>query len=543
MRSSHIRDPELLLTIFFVISICSCLSEGGGDLYTSIRFLYEDCLNTPIEHNSYIPTDITKIKVTLIKDNSKIIEHNCPNDGTNTSITINDIPPAGGYKLYIKAYKKDGTNWSGSAENIVIKERSKTFVQINLTRESSLTCTGSMNKTRFLHSSEILNDGRVLIFGGASASSRDFATYYLYTTDVAEIYHPYKIEYSNDISPGIIAGTFSTLKSGMSSGRIGHIYEKLPDGKILIAGGINSAHLVKNPDDFFICIDDNSSFVYDIELFDPSDDSFKVIGRLDSPRAFANSAYINNKVYIIGGFNANFNCNSVSPNGLNSKVAIIDLSNLSSIKVEEKDNPDTIILAGNKIKIAKDKFLFYGGNLDYGIILNSDGSFKKISFEVSPAFESLLPQRQYFPQPFTIKEGSLYLNTGGYYKTISQRYFLRFVSDSTIKIEKDEDQRDLLFGSGYFQHNHYFFQVGGISNIPFTISDSFIVRSSSQSSYTTLNNQTTGVQNLRRERAFPSVTYIGGNNILITGGIYFDQSNNPVILDLSEIYNLNGLLE
>ncbi len=541
MRFLHLRKINLVL--FSAMIICLCSPDERGGINTSIKFLYEDCLNEPLKHNTYIPSNITKLKVVLMKNNLKIIESEYSNNESQTSIVIQNIPPDNGYDLYVNAYTKDGSIWSGFAQNLEIKEKSKTFVQINLTKELSLTCTDNMNKERFLHSSELLNDGRVLIFGGASVSNKELDLYHIEATEKVEVYYPYKIEYANNVNPSEISGSFSTLKSGMISGRIGYIYEKLPDGKILIAGGINKATFRKNPDGFFMCLDDNTVFIYDIEIFDPEKNSFNTVGRLSSPRAFASSAFINNKIYIIGGINSDFDCNNVVNAGLNPDVAIIDLSSPASIKVTEKSNADTAFISPAKIKLSENRFLFFGGNQDYGIILETDGSIKKVNFIVSQDFNNDKPQIQYLPYIFTIKQGGLYLSAGGYYKDILSRFFIKYLSDKDIRIEKDPDQNDLLFGSGYAQYGNYLFQIGGIMSLPFTISDSIIIRRLSENGYTVVKSDVSKVNKLTLERAFSSVTYIGNNNLLITGGIKFNQANDAIILNMGEIYNGNGLPE
>jgi hypothetical protein len=76
--------------------------------------------------------------------------------------------------------------------------------------------TGSLLQTRYAHTATLLNDGRVLIAGGYKG---------LCVTPSAEIFDP-------------ATETFSSV-GFMLSGRAGHTATLLEDGKVLIAGGAN----------------------------------------------------------------------------------------------------------------------------------------------------------------------------------------------------------------------------------------------------------------------------------------------------------------
>ncbi len=531
------KKISLSLYILLLTTI-ACDEKTEPVLNTEIRFLYEDCSNNPIKHTNSIPSNITSIFITLKKENNTVLEKKIQNDGKNSPVIIDNIEPYDRYRLDVIAFTKENQIWSGFAKNVPIKENSKTFVQINLTKEKGLTCADYLKTKRFMHSSVSLQDGRILIFGGATSIERDYDTYHIDTTDKAEIFYSYKIESAGQINTDIIAGSSTTLRSRMISGRIGYIYERLKDGKILIAGGINKADLIKNPEDFFICLNSDTSFIYDVEIFDPTTESFRVITRLKTPFAFAQSALIGNKVYIIGGINRDFNCKDSSTGGINNTLITIDVADINSPIVNESTTSDIYtFFAANKIQIAEEKYLFYGGNREDGLILSPDGKSKKIDFTISSKFDGKRPQRGYFPYAFPIKNGNLYLNVSGYDKSLNDIYFIRISSDEKISIEPDNILDELGFGGSYITYGDYLFQIGGIKSIPFTISNLFLVRKIKQDGYEKVDSNLSGVKNLKRERAFHSTELIDDNSFLITGGLYFNLAQDAIVLDLAEIYN------
>ncbi len=123
---------------------------------------------------------------------------------------------------------------------------------------------GSMSIVRHKHAAILLTDGKVLITGGSD--NRDWNGRYM----SAEIYDP-------------TTATF-TATSKMSVGRFKLMDSTavLPNGQVLIAGGAQS-----------------------IEVYDPSSRSFKVsIGTLDTARFFMTATTLpNGKVLLAGGYN------------------------------------------------------------------------------------------------------------------------------------------------------------------------------------------------------------------------------------------------
>ncbi len=135
----------------------------------------------------------------------------------------------------------------------------------------TFTQTGSMAVGRFLHTATLLQNGKVLIVGGAltSASGPD-AT--------AEVYDP-------------ATGIF-TVTGAMATAREQHTATLLADGRVLIVGGATSA----GP----------SAPTATAEVYDPSTGSFSVTGSMAEARTYHTAALLpSGKVLVAGGGDEN----------------------------------------------------------------------------------------------------------------------------------------------------------------------------------------------------------------------------------------------
>jgi hypothetical protein len=130
----------------------------------------------------------------------------------------------------------------------------------------SFSPTGSMGDARQGHTITMLNDGRVLVAGGARnvGFRAELAS--------AEIYDPQ-------------TGTFSSTGS-MSKPREGHTATLLRDGRVLIAGGSPNGTTTTDS----------------AEIYDPSSGSFQPAGHMTVPReAHVAVLLLNGQVLIAGG--------------------------------------------------------------------------------------------------------------------------------------------------------------------------------------------------------------------------------------------------
>lgn len=135
----------------------------------------------------------------------------------------------------------------------------------------AFTATGRLITPRSLHTSTLLNDGKVLIAGG------DSAYYFSRTEASAEIYDP-------------ATGTFAPAGS-LTTARSGHTATLLPNGKVLITGGGPTL------------IGTGPFSLSSAELYDPSTGKFTSTGNMTVERSQHNATLLKNgKVLITGGY-------------------------------------------------------------------------------------------------------------------------------------------------------------------------------------------------------------------------------------------------
>jgi len=135
--------------------------------------------------------------------------------------------------------------------------------------------TSSMLTARGGHTATLLADGHVLITGGGNQGGGEFP-FYGVATRTAELYDP---------ATGLFAPTGS-----MAIERLGHTATLLPDGKVLIAGGVLSY---------------DSPPTNLAEVYDPATHVFSAAGVLSTPRAGHTATLLaDGKVIIAGGYTA-----------------------------------------------------------------------------------------------------------------------------------------------------------------------------------------------------------------------------------------------
>ena len=133
----------------------------------------------------------------------------------------------------------------------------------------TFTQTGSMAVGRFLHTATLLQNGKVLIVGGAlTSSSEPVAT--------AEVYDP---------STGIF-----TMTGSMATPREQHTATLLADGRVLIVGGTTSPGT------------GGLQGTATAEVYDPSTGSFSVTGSMAEARTFHTATLLpSGQVLVAGG--------------------------------------------------------------------------------------------------------------------------------------------------------------------------------------------------------------------------------------------------
>ncbi len=149
------------------------------------------------------------------------------------------------------------------------------------------TATGHLNAPRNMHTATLLDDGRVLIAGGV-AEQPPFQTPTpgppALDQAVAELYDP---------ASGLFVPT-GRLNDGQ---RFGHIAARLPDGRVLVAGGCRDW----NRDDLDFC-QKRSPCHRTTEIYDPATGAWELAAPLSAPRYGPAAATLpDGRVLIIGG--------------------------------------------------------------------------------------------------------------------------------------------------------------------------------------------------------------------------------------------------
>jgi Bacterial Ig-like domain (group 2)/Galactose oxidase, central domain/Kelch motif len=138
---------------------------------------------------------------------------------------------------------------------------------------STFTPTGSMAVGRFLHTATPLQNGRVLIVGGALTSASD-------PVATAEVYDP-------------ATGIFTTT-GAMANAREQHTATLLADGRVLIVGGTTSTGT------------GDLHPTATVEVYDPSTGSFSVTGSMAEARTLHTATLLpSGKVLVAGGGDEN----------------------------------------------------------------------------------------------------------------------------------------------------------------------------------------------------------------------------------------------
>ena len=135
----------------------------------------------------------------------------------------------------------------------------------------TFTATGNMTAIRYLHTATLLTDGRVLIAGGNGQLSDFFKT-----QPSAELYDPR-------------TGVF-TATGNMITPRTRHTATLLPDGRVLIVGGVRTNS------------SEGAQTLSSAELYDPRTGEFAATGGMSTPRREPAATLLKSgKVLIAGG--------------------------------------------------------------------------------------------------------------------------------------------------------------------------------------------------------------------------------------------------
>ena len=144
----------------------------------------------------------------------------------------------------------------------------------------TFTATGNMNSARFRATATLLPDGMVLVAGGTNAAGAYLAS--------AELYNP-------------ATGTF-TLTGSMTTSRAGHTAVLLPNGTVLIVGGATVIPPATTP-----------TFLTSAEIYNPATGTFAATGSITFPFGGTITLLNTGKVLVVGGTGATLSADLYDP--------------------------------------------------------------------------------------------------------------------------------------------------------------------------------------------------------------------------------------
>ena len=127
----------------------------------------------------------------------------------------------------------------------------------------TFTLTGSLNYARFGHTATLLSNGTVLISGGSGPSGQFVAS--------AELYDPSTESF--------------TVTGSLNVARVSHAATLLNDGSVLITGGVDSGN----------------NLLSSAELYNPGTGMFTVTGTLNTAREWHSATMLDNGMVLIAG--------------------------------------------------------------------------------------------------------------------------------------------------------------------------------------------------------------------------------------------------
>jgi hypothetical protein len=210
------------------------------------------------------------------------------------------------------------------------------------------TPTGSMLTAREQFTANLLASGKVLVVGGQTYSGSAFSV-----VDSAELYDP---------------GTGSFAFTGsMASPRVYFTATSLPNGKVLVVGGVNSLNW------------QTWTVLATAEVYDPASGTFSPTGNLITPR-YSHSASLlaNGKVLIAGGYDSNLK--------ILASAEIYDPATGSFSATGNMNVPraDGVPVANNSLLLGTGKVLVFEGIATCSTAELYDPSLGTFSFSTTP---------------------------------------------------------------------------------------------------------------------------------------------------------------
>lgn len=218
-------------------------------------------------------------------------------DGDLGALTVEEVPVGADRVVALFGMVGSVPVWRGVARGVsVVQGAEPTEVDVLMARVADLTCArGGDFDARAFHTATVLDDGRILLAGGARTSVDASGTCgagcrRLTGTASASLYDPR-------------TGTFQQV-APMQQARLFHVAAKLPDGRVVVAGGTGEA-LVRTPDAQTTFPVVPTQPVAAVEVFDAESLAFTSGGNdPGGARVFAAAAVSGDGVIVTGGIPA-----------------------------------------------------------------------------------------------------------------------------------------------------------------------------------------------------------------------------------------------
>ncbi len=267
-------------------------SAPGIAAHSAVLPLSGPC--TPETAGTEFTSEVEELRLTV---NAVDIEGTVAAEGAVGAITIENVPA--GTDRVVGLFGKVGGRpaWRGVTGGVTVLQGAEpTEVDVLMAKVADLSCTrGADFDARAFHTATVLDDGRILLAGGARTSADASGTCgtgcrRLTGTATASIYDPR-------------TGTFQQV-APMAQARLFHTAAKLPDGRVVIAGGTGEAH-ARSADATYPFPIVPTQPVATVEVFDPEALAFAPGGSdPGGARVFAAAGAFGEGVLITGGIPA-----------------------------------------------------------------------------------------------------------------------------------------------------------------------------------------------------------------------------------------------
>ncbi len=218
------------------------LDGEGGALPTGVTSLQISV--APYASTSALcsPADPSPVSATIQVADMPDLDHN----GRREAV-LSDVPYGCALYATVEAYVGTDLSYSGRSDGIVLaSEGQRRFIEMTLTPEDSVSVLDTtLDEPAFGLTATALaeQDGRVLIAGGFTTATKLECSTPYEGSDLCFVLSATSRAYVFDQGSGQVIATGNS----MSAARALHSATLLPDGRVMLAGGVTSALLVLRP--------------------------------------------------------------------------------------------------------------------------------------------------------------------------------------------------------------------------------------------------------------------------------------------------------